>query len=278
MNETTTTWVDGTLHPGDQPAISVFDRGLTVGDGVFETMKIVSGYPFALRRHLLRLRRSARGLGLEVPLSDSELRDAIITTIDANRAMHGRLRVTMTAGIASPGSDRLDSRATVIITISEMPRRADTANVVTVPWRRNEHSAVSGLKTTSYAENIVALTFAHDRGADEAIFANTGGDLCEGTATNIFIGSEGRLMTPPLSSGCLDGVTRELVMEATDVIEVPIPMEQLRRIDEAFLTSSTRDVQPIAAIDGVRMTRVPGPLTLRAQAAFAELASSSPDP
>lgn len=274
MSETSLVWVDGAVHPPADALISPFDHGLTVGDGVFETMKVVDGQAFALRRHLARLRRSAAGLGLEIPRSDEELRDAIATTIDANHAVRARVRVTVTGGVGPLGSKRGDAGPTVIVAVSHLPSWSSAAAVVTVPWRRNEHSAVVGLKTTSYAENVVALEYAHERGAEEAIFANTAGDLCEGTGTNVFVAIENQLWTPPLSSGCLAGVTRELLLEAITVTEASLPLDALDRADEAFLTSSTRDVQPIASADGRPLPGYPGPLTRRAMAAFAAVARS----
>ena len=147
---------------------------------------------------------------------------------------------------------------------------------MTVPWPRNERGALAGIKSTSYAENVVALAHATARGASEAIFANTIGNLCEGTGTNIFVEYEGRLVTPPLSSGCLAGVTRALVVEAMAVEELDVPVEILQTTTEAFLTSSTRDVMPIDRIDDRSM--VPGPLTAAAMTAFADLVADSVDP
>jgi branched-chain amino acid aminotransferase len=154
------------------------------------------------------------------------------------------------------------------------------SRVVTVPWTRNEHGALAGLKTTSYAENVVALARAHDAGADEAIFANTTGNLAEGTGTNVFMVIDDRIVTPPLSAGCLAGVTRGLLLELVDVptVEADIAMTAFNECDEAFLTSSTRDVQPITSIDGRALSRCPGELTRAACAAFARLQSTTPDP
>jgi branched-chain amino acid aminotransferase len=271
-------WIDGELHDATTASVSAFDHGLTVGDGIFETMKIVDGQAFAIRRHLARLRRSSAGLGLEVPRSDDELRDAVAATIVANRLTEGRVRLTVTGGVSPLGSDRGAMGGTVIVAASPQAPWPASASVVTVPWRRNEHSAVAGLKTTSYADNVVALRAARERGGDEAIFANTAGNLCEGTGTNIFVGLDGRLVTPPLSSGCLAGVIRELLVEAITVDEVDVPIERLADADEAFLTSSTREVQPISAIDDRRLSPCPGPLTLHALSAFADLRGRSLDP
>src|SRR5690606_36162816 len=106
-----------------------------------------------------------------------------------------------------------DSSPTLLVAVAEMPERPETTAVVTVPWTRNERGALTGLKTTSYAENVRALAYAAERGCSEAIFGNTVGDLCEGTGSNIFVVVDGRLLTPPLSSGCLAGITRALVLE-----------------------------------------------------------------
>jgi len=271
-------WIDGELCDPATARISPFDHGLTVGDGVFETMKVIDGRAFALRRHLARLRRSAEGLGLVVPRSDDALRTAVDDTIAANRLTSGRVRLTVTGGVSPLGSDRGGHGASVIVAVAAQAAWPPSATVVTVPWRRNEHSAVAGLKTTSYADNVVALRHAKDRGADEAIFANTSGNLCEGTGTNIFVGLDGRLCTPPLSSGCLAGIVRELLVELLEVAEVDLPIERLDDVDEAFLTSSTREVQPIAAIDGRALDPCPGPLTTQAVDAFAALRARSLDP
>jgi branched-chain amino acid aminotransferase len=271
-------WIDGVLCDPATARISPFDHGLTVGDGVFETMKVIDGEAFALRRHLVRLRRSATGLGLAVPQSDDALRSAVDETIAANHLTSGRVRLTVTGGVGPLGSDRGSDGVSVILAVSPQAPWPPSATVVTVPWRRNEHSAVAGLKTTSYADNVVALRHAKEQGADEAIFANTSGNLCEGTGTNIFVGLEGRLRTPPLSSGCLAGIVRELLVEVLDVDEVDLPIERLAEVDEAFLTSSTREVQPISAIDGRALDGCPGPLTAHAVETFAALRARTLDP
>jgi branched-chain amino acid aminotransferase len=270
-------WVDGQLHDAADAHVSVSDHGVTVGDGVFETLKVVDGNAFALSRHLRRLRRSAEGLRLSVPHSDAELREAVAEVLRANPG-HGRLRITLTGGPGPLGSGRADVPATVIVASAPGRDWAPSARVATVPWRRNEHSAVVGLKTTSYAENVVALDSVKEQGADEAIFANTAGNLCEGTGSNIFVGIDGRLVTPPLTSGCLAGITREILLEVVAVDERDLPLDALARADEAFLTSSTRDVQAISHVDGQALPACPGPLTRAAAEAFATLEALNTDP
>jgi branched-chain amino acid aminotransferase len=154
-----------------------------------------------------------------------------------------------------------------------------SANVVTVPWPRNERGVLAGLKTTSYADNVIAFSYAEARGGDEAVFPNTQDNLCEGTGTNVFVVIDDRLVTPPLSSGCLAGVTRELVLEVSpEIDQVDVPMDVFTSVEEAFLTSSTRDVQPIASIDGRSLARCGGSLTIAASEKLAALQARTVDP
>lgn len=272
-------WVDGQLVDETSPEarVSPFDHGLVTGDGVFETLRVYRGVPFAIRRHLERLARSAEGLGLELRPAD-ELRDALCSVAAADGLVDGRLRLTVTGGPSPLGSDRGTAGPTTIVAGSGLSPWPPTADVVTVPWPRNERGALAGLKTTSYGENVRALAVARAAGADEAVFANLVGALCEGTGTNVFVGVGGRLVTPPLSSGCLAGVTRALVMELVPVDEEALPVGLLAGADEAFLTSSTREVQAIRAVDGVVLPSAPGPLTVAAAAAFSDLVARNLDP
>ena len=256
---------DGLVDPADA-RVSVFDHGLTVGDGVFETLRTYDRRPFALDLHLARLARSAAGLGLPVP-PEATIREAVGAVLDAAGAGEIRLRITVTGGMAPLGSGRGEGGPTLFVAAAPLDPVAPAATIATVPWARNERGAVAGLKTTSYAENVVALAHARSLGADEALLANTRGEVCEGTGSNVFVVLDGRLLTPPLSSGCLAGVTREIVLDVTDAEEATIPMGDLARVEEMFLTSSTREVQPVAALDG-RTLRGSGDVTAAAQAAF----------
>lgn len=270
-------WCNGELLDPRVATVSVFDHGLTVGDGVFETCKVSGGEVVALRRHLDRLTRSASGMGLTTP-TETTLREAVTAVVAAFGEAPARLRITLTAGPAPLGSDRGDAAPTLVVAAAPLGDWPATARVATVPWPRNERGALVGLKTTSYGENVVALAEARRRGADEAIFANTAGELCEGTGSNIFLVLDGELLTPPLSSGCLAGITRALVCEVTEVTERPVPFESLPEAEEAFLTSSTRDVQPIELVDGRPLPAGPGPRTREAMAAFADLLARTRDP
>ena len=166
---------------GDEATVSPLDHGLTTGDGVFETIKIVDGRPFAVTRHLERLVRSAVGLGLPDP-DVAQLEEGVAAIVKADPDIpFGRLRITYTGGVSPLSSDRGTSGPTILIATQAIKRPGPTSAIVTVPWVRNERSAVAGLKTTSYAENVRALAYAKERGGSEAIFANTIGNLCEGT-------------------------------------------------------------------------------------------------
>ena len=270
--------VNGRLldHP-DQPVLAVTDHGFTVGDGVFEAVKVVDGAPFALTRHLARMARSARGLGLPEPDADV-VRRAISAVLDAEHIALGRLRITWTGGPAPLGSGRSESPTpTLVVASAAMKPFEPSTRIVTVPWPRNEKGAMAGLKTTSYAENVVALAEAKRQGASEAIFGNTAGHLCEGTGSNIFYVIADELRTPTLASGCLAGISRELLLEWCDAVEVDEPLEVLREAEEIFLVSTTRDVQPVTSCDG-RALPAPGPVTQRALRTWAEREPQDSDP
>lgn len=276
MDNRTTSWVNGTLVDSADAAVSVLDHGLTTGDGVFETLKAVDGRAFAVTRHLDRLTRSARGLGLPDPDHDL-VREACAQVLAANPAPLGRLRVTYTGGNAPLSSERGTTGPTLVVGFNAIGRRPDETAVAVVPWRRNEHSAVAGLKTTSYAENVVALAAAHRVGASEALFANTAGRLCEGTGSNVFVVLGGRLLTPVLASGCLAGITRQLIIDWCGAEEADLPLDALQDAEEVFLTSTTRDVQAVTRVDDRRLPGT-GPVTAKAMAVFAERSGDDLDP
>ena len=157
-------WVNGQLVPIEQAKISVLDHGFMVADGVFETLKISGGRAFAVDRHNLRLRRSANGLGIKCP-TDAVINGAIDEIMAANPPFElGRLRITVTSGIGPLGSDRIGGEPTLVLSVAPQPAWPETTGAVLVPWMRNELSAIVGLKTISYAENVYALEAAHKHG------------------------------------------------------------------------------------------------------------------
>jgi branched-chain amino acid aminotransferase len=272
-----TIWLNGALCDADAARVSVFDHGLTVGDGVFETIKAVDGRGFAVTRHLERLARSARGLGLPEPDLD-EVRRACDAVLEANPMPFGRLRITYTGGLSPLGSDRGTERPTLVVALGQSTRRPDSTEIVTVPWTRNERGALAGLKTTSYGENVIALARAREHGASEAVLANTVGQLCEGTGSNVFVVLDGELYTPPLSSGCLAGITRALVVDWAGAQEADLPLDVLERAEEVFLTSSLRDVQAVHRVDERELPGALGPVTAKAMRIFDERSAADFDP
>ena len=256
-------WLDGRLRDPEAPALSPVDHGITVGDGVFETCQVVDGRAFALSRHLARLTRSARGLGL----ADPDL-DAVRAGVDAvlgERPDLGRLRITVTAGVGPLGSTRTPGPQTVLVVAGPVPP-PHPIRTVRSPWVRNERSALAGLKTTSYAENVVAVADATKVGADEAWLPNTRGELCEGTGSNVFVEIDGELLTPPLSSGCLKGITRDLVLEWSAAEGLPVREQTLAWdvLDEVeagraglALCGSIRTFVPVVELDGTPLETTP---------------------
>jgi branched-chain amino acid aminotransferase len=272
-------WLNGSLVDPDTASVSVFDHGFTVGDGVFETLKTIDGVPFALRRHLERLRHGAERLGLDVPLSDPALRAVVAEVVEAAGLADARLRITVTGGVGTPGTGRSGGQPTLVVAAGPLDPWPAETTAITVPWPRNEMAALAGVKVTSFAENVHALAEARKVDASEAIMPNTRGNLCEGTGTNVFAVVDGVLLTPPLMAGCLPGVTRALVLEVVpEADEADVPMPSLAEADEVLLTSTTRDVQPLRALDGRPLPGVDGPWARRAMAALADLQAADPDP
>ena len=269
----------GSIVPESEALVSVFDHGLTVGDGVFETLKVTDQGAFAVTRHLDRLARSCAAMGLPMPDRDL-VRQAIDEVVMVNAPVYGtlgRLRITVTAGAGPLGSERSDDDVTLIVAIAAQRAWPPTATLVTVPWRRNELSAIATVKSTSYAENVVALRYAHAHDASEGIFCNTQGMVCEGTGSNIFWVKDRQVFTPTLASGCLAGVTRALVVGWFDVTERDAPLSEVHQADEVFITSSTRDVQPVSRWDAQHWAEV-GAITAAMQREFHQRSSTDIDP
>jgi branched-chain amino acid aminotransferase len=284
-------WVNGSLVESDTPVVRATDHGLTVGDGVFETMRVDNGEPFALTRHIARMSYSAQRLGLE-PIDADTVRAGVAAVLDEARS-HAttvditRLRLTVTSGPGPMSAFRGEGPATVVVMGSDAPA-PQRCRAVRAPWVRNERSAITGVKSTSYAENVVMTQFAAGKGADEVVMGNTHGHLCEGTTTNIFIEADGEILTPPLASGCLPGITRGLALEWGARAGLPMRAAEVGELDMAILdsvrdgsafaavTSSTRGVQTLDALDGVALDR--GPMLTRLARTFQEFASDNPDP
>ena len=272
-----TIWVNGRLYAtASEAGVGVTDHGLVVGDGVFEALKVLPAGAFAIRRHLLRLDRSAAALGLPAP-DHGLIRSAIDAVLDERTYEQGKVRITYTGGRGPLGSQPAYGPATLIVAAEPVEPPAPAAAVVTVPWSRNEHGALTGVKSTSYAENVRALAYATERGGSEAIFPNTAGRLCEGTGSNVFCVFGDRIVTPPLSAGPLAGITRELVLEWSTIDQANLSLDEAMGADEVFLTSSLRDVQRVRRWDD-RDFATATPVTDAVAATFARQVALDVDP
>ena len=270
-------WLNGRLFDDPhQATVAGTDHGLVVGDGVFETLKVTERGAFAVRRHLNRLNRSASALGLPEP-DHGEIREAIDAVLDGRDFPRGKLRITYTGGRGPLGSEAAYGPPTVIIMLAPVDVSPQLTSIVTAPWIRNEHGALAGVKSISYAENVRGLGYAANHNASEAIFLNTVGHICEGTGTNIFMVFGDTVITPPLSSGPLAGITRELIMGWSTVEQGDLTLDEAKRADEVFITSSMRDVQSVERWDD--QTFSPAHRVTRAVAAsFAERSEADLDP
>lgn len=263
----------GALVDVEQARISAFDHGFTVGDGIFETMKVRQGRVFLWAWHLERLHASARAMDLHLP-DDDLLTHVVHDVVQANASELGdlgRVRLTISAGVGPLGSARDAVEPTVTCAASAMEPRRGPAAVAVVAWPRNERSPLAGVKSTSYAENVLALARAVRDGASEALFFNTRDELCEGTGSNVFIVRSGRVLTPPTSAGLLAGVTRRLVLGLSNaslaIEEATIQRAAFEAADEVFLTSTFQDVRVVQRVDG--RTIGTGPITAELQRRFA---------
>jgi len=276
-------YINGELVPRREARISPFDRGILYGYGLFETMRSYGGYVFSLDRHLARLMHSADKIGLDASLDPAALRQAIHRTLEANKLMDARIRLTVTAGegergLAPPTSGML----TIMVVAEELvlpPPQAyeDGIGAAVVSVRRNSQSPLSGIKSIGYLDNLLAHSEAVAAGAEEAILLNERGFVAECSTSNIFLVVEGRLFTPSAESGILPGITREVVLELAQGLGITavageIPLAHLLRADEAFLTNSVVEVMPIAKVDGKPIgSGKSGEVTKRLMAAYREL-------
>jgi branched-chain amino acid aminotransferase len=244
--------VDGRIGPAAQATIPATDEGLLRGDGAFEVLRLYEGRPFALGEHLARLRATCLGLRLDcdIDLVQREMEALLEQAGD----VEGLLRVVLTRG------------GRRLAFIEPLPQRSATARVVTVTY--SPPRILDGLKTLSYAGNMLAGRLAKEQDADEALFVTPHGRVLEGPTWTFFWASGGVLYTPPLTEHILGSITRERLMQAVEVTEAVCPRDELDAADEAFIASTVREVMPIVSIDGQALPEAPGPLTAAAQAAF----------
>jgi branched-chain amino acid aminotransferase len=245
-------WLNGDLLDAGEACIPPADRGFLLGEGVFETLRSYAGRAPTVAEHLERLECGCSALGLGLRPAN-ELTAAVQTLLSENGLSDARIRITVTA-------------PTNLVTASRLESWPDTAKAVLAPWPHNEKSPLAGVKTTSRADTVLGLAHARSQGADEAIFLNLAGNVCEAATANVFVVRGDRVETPPLSAGCLPGITRRHVLEVCaelgiEAAEADLPLDALSEADEVFLTSSTRGIQPLVAWPGG--SGPTGPVTVR---------------
>ncbi len=255
MNEI---WCNGQWLPADKLPGAAGDRGAILGLGLFETMLAIDGVPVFVDRHLARLRSSTEKLGWDVDLSDFNQVAAELLVRNSLVTGRARLRLVVTGGSGplndlKPGLDRL-------VWLAAFPAAEPPVSITVClsPWPRNERSPLAGLKTASYAENLIALDHARHRGFDESLFLNISGALCEAATANLFLVKNGILLTPSLDSGCLPGIARQVVCELATAHGIPLeerPLSpaDLDAADEIFLTSATRGVVAVSRFEEKEM-------------------------
>jgi len=246
--------VDGRITPTAEATVSLKDDGLYRGDGAFEVIRLYEGKPFALGDHIDRLGRSAAAIELEFDRAalEAEIEALLAELGDAD----GQLRLIVTRG------------GRRLAMTEPIPAHAETVSIATVTYTPN--IILNGVKSLSYAANMQATRLAKAKGADEAVLVRPDGTVLEPPTSTIFwVSPEGPLRTPALDDGVLESITRDRLIKALDVEQGAWPVADLRTAKEAFLASTTREIQAVSAIDGGALAEAPGPRTREAQKAFA---------
>ena len=244
--------LDGTIGSADELRIPITDEGLLRGDGAFEVMRLYGGRPFALADHFVRLRHTCDGLRLEA--DHDALGGEVDALLEAAGSVDALLRVVLTRG------------GRRIAIVEPMPQYPPVARVGTVTYAPNR--ILDGLKTLSYAGNMLAGRLAKDQGYDEALLVTPHGRVLEGPTWAFFWVHEGTLCTPPLEDRILASITRARVIEECEVTERPCTLEDVQAAEEAFIASTVREVMPISAVDEIELPSAPGPVTTDAHGRF----------
>src|SRR4051794_13923045 len=241
--------LDGAIGPVAETRIPVTDEGLLRGDGGFEVARLYGGRPFAMEDHYARLQRTCNGLRLEFDLT--ALRREVDALLEEAGPIEGLLRIVLTRG------------GRRLAMIEPLPHRLSVARVMTVPYAPNR--VLDGLKTLSYAGNMLAGRLVREQGFDEALLVTPHGRVLEGPTWSFFWVTGGRLLTPPLEDRILASITRRYVIEECDAQEAICTLDDVRSADEAFIASTVREAQPIAVVDDIELPSAPGPVTIEAR-------------
>ena len=277
-------FLNSRLVSSHRAVVSVYDHGFLYGDGVYETFRAYNGFIFRLEQHLCRLEQSARLIHLKLPQSTRRLRAILYRTLTANRLREAMLRLTISRGRGALGLDpALCPRPTLVV----MPRpfkcyskglyTRGLKTVIVSIRRHGSDSLNPQIKSTNFLNNILAQIEARRAGADEGLMLNRGGYLTEGAASNLFLIKRRCLFTPSPTTGLLEGITRQVVLELVKSLGIPaeegfLTAKELLSADECFLTNTSMEIMPVRSIGKVRVgTGKPGPITMKLRKAFKAL-------
>jgi branched-chain amino acid aminotransferase len=290
MTEELLVYIDGKYYPKSEAKISVYDHGLLYGDGVFEGIRAYNGLVFKLKEHIDRLYKSAHPIFLKIPLTKEQLSEAVLATLKKNNLSNAYIRLVVTRGVGDLGLDPRKCPKPTIIIITEPLLQLHSAEklengistIITWVKRNPVDTATHEMKSLNYLNSILGKIEANNTGADEAICLDKTGYVCEGVGENIFLVRDGKLLTPPLSSGALDGITRALIIRLAkklgiEVTERNITPNELFTADEVFFTGTAAEVAPIREVNKrVIGAGKPGPVTKRIMKEF-EKATKDPN-
>jgi branched-chain amino acid aminotransferase len=284
--------IDGRLRSEQRASISVLDRGFLFGDSVFEVTRTYGGVPFELGAHLDRLERSAMGMGIALPVEKRRFAREVDRVLAKAGNAESYVRIILTRGRGplhiDPRTATAPARVILAAPLLPLPEGLHTRGVEVVSVRiarATDRTRAEGAKVSAYVANMLGLWTAREAGGHEALMVGDDGMISEGSSSNIFVVKDGGIDTPPLSTGILGGITRAIVQRLAGTLGIPFRERVLfgsdiDRSDEAFLTSSLREVVPVVGFDGRRVADGrPGPVTLRLLEAYrartAELTSFS---
>jgi len=277
-------YIDGKFYPESEAKISVFDHGFLYGDGVFEGIRSYNGVVFKLKEHIDRLYNSAKAIMLDIPMTKDEMIEAVLETLRRNGLKDAYIRLVVTRGKGDLGLDprKCPKPSVIIITVpllqlyDEKVRERGMSMIVSWVRRDSVDATTHEIKSLNYLNSILAKIEANNAGADEAIILDPNGFICEATGENIFIVKDGKLFTPPSTSGALPGITASVIKEIAQklgyqVIEKGITVAELYNADEAFLTGTAAEVMPIREVNKRQIGEGKmGPVTRRILKKFME--------
>jgi len=280
-------YINGKLYDKEDAKISVYDHGFLYGDGVFEGLRIYGGKVFRLEEHLDRLWNSAKAIWLEIPITKEEMANAVNDTMKINGIDDGYVRLVVSRGAGTLGLDpnRTSDPQVIVITdhIALYPDEyyEKGLEIITVSTIRNHPAALNPrVKSLNYLNNILAKIEGLQANCEEALMLNHKGEVAECTGDNIFLVSRGRLLTPPIDAGILEGITRDVVIELAEkegipVLQIPLTRHDVYIADECFLTGSAAEVVPVVKVDSRKIgDGKPGPTTRRLMSRFHEATRS----